>query len=358
MGDTSLALKTTVDAYEALRKDKELWDQFIRKKEYFSQDLDRHGRYIHDKDDFDCVTIPKVSEFLIEHGMRPEYPDGHGYAICLTHDVDDVYPPLSHLLLSTPYLLKELNFARMKQFLLWRIKRKEDSPYWNFKDIIELEDSFDATSTFYFLSTNRDLRRFRYEIEDLEVEIGDIQDLGWDIGLHGGYYSFNSVVEMKNEKKRLEKTTNRKIDGYRGHYLRFSVPNTWKNLKDAGFKYDSTFGYNDLAGFRNQTCFPFKPYDITEDKSIDIMEIPLNLADMTLFGMDSKSAWKVSKELMDVTKKQNGVLTLLWHNNVFASPFRFRFQKIYHKILEYGRSTGAWMTSADDIWTLWNEYVH
>lgn len=56
---------------------------------------------------------------------------------------------------------------------------------------------------------------------------------------------------LKKKKRRLEEVLGKKVVGYRNHYLRFRVPDTWELLSKAGFKYDTTFGYSDCAGFRN-----------------------------------------------------------------------------------------------------------
>jgi len=49
----------------------------------------------------------------------------------------------------------------------------------------------------------------------------------------------NLEVEYPEGKKVLGK----KAIGYRNHFLKFKVPDTWTLLEKAGFKYDTTFGY-------------------------------------------------------------------------------------------------------------------
>ena len=68
---------------------------------------------------------------------------------------------------------------------------------------------------------------YEYNIEDCETIIGELSDGGWEIGLHGGHSAYNDPVEMKEKKHRLEKVLNKNVFGYRNHYLRFLVPNTW-----------------------------------------------------------------------------------------------------------------------------------
>ncbi|MBN1324378.1 MAG: polysaccharide deacetylase family protein [Methanotrichaceae archaeon] len=344
-----------IDIHEALMGKSRLWDQFTRRKEYRSLRHDEHGRYVPDRDDLDCLTDPAVSRYLQQLGYSPEYPEGEGFALCLTHDVDDIYPPLSHMLASLPYQAGREELDWFRRSLLWRWKGRASSPYRNFMDIIDLEDAYDAKSTFFFLSTERDVRRFRYDIEELEADLGSIIDRGYSVGLHGGYYAYDSLKDLMSEKARLERSLGQRVLGYRGHYLRFEVPQTWKLLAEADFSYDSTFGYGRHAGFRNQMCHPYLPYDLDEERSIDIIEIPLNLADMALFGLEMGKAWEVMRTLIDIVEKNRGVMTVLWHNNMFSSPFRRDSLRLYRKLLDYGRRKEAWIASSDEVWR-WFEH--
>jgi peptidoglycan/xylan/chitin deacetylase (PgdA/CDA1 family) len=314
-----------------------------------------YGRLLNaDKELIKETVITKLFFNTFGH-CEIEYPENKKFAVCLTHDVDDIYPSLAHIALSSLYCIRNLNLKELKKQLFWKIRRKEDSPYWNFKEIMNLEEKYSAKSSFYFLATDKDIRRFRYNIEDLENELGFIVDKGWEVGLHGGYYAYNNLEEMKKEKKRLEKVLGKKVIGYRNHYLRFKVPDTWELLAEAGFKYDTTFGYNDMVGFRNGMCHPFKPFDLSRDREINILEIPLTIGDGTLFYYikDLSEAWTIVKKLIDTVEKYNGVITLLWHSNIFNCAFRDRWVRLYEKILKYCHEKNAWMTSGEEIWRWW-----
>src|SRR5690606_23726327 len=176
--------------------------------------------------------------------------------------------------------------------------------------------------------------RFRYDIEDIISHLKEISDRGWEVGLHGGYYSYNSLEALKKEKKRLENVLGKAVQGFRNHYLRFKTPDTWKILADAGFSYDTTFGYHDCAGFRNGMCHPFKPYNLNTGKEIDILEIPLTIMDTTLFSLmhlDFNQAWKLTEKLIDTVEHYKGVLTILWHNTYMQGDYL----EFYRKILRY-----------------------
>jgi peptidoglycan/xylan/chitin deacetylase (PgdA/CDA1 family) len=341
--------------HDLLKQNQEIWDLFTRKEEYSSKNLDEHGRVLYAQKDLKKAFEPEVSRYLVEHGMKIEFPENKTFAVCLTHDVDDIYPPLSHMLLSSAHCLRNLNFQGSAAQFLWKFRGLEHSPYFNLSEIMDLEESFGAKSSFYFIAAEADPIRFRYDIEDVGHYLGEVSDRGWEVGLHGGYYSFDNLEAIKKEKKRLEVVLGKKVLGFRNHYLRFKTPDSWEILADASFRYDSTFGHSNSAGFRNGMCHPFRPYNLKEDREIRILEIPLVIMDVALFAISKsfEEAWECTKKLIDITAKLNGVITLLWHNFVFGCSFRRDWVRLYEKVLQYCSERGAWMTSGEEIYRWW-----
>ena len=341
--------------HDLLKQNQEIWDLFTRKEEYSSKNLDEHGRVLYAQKDLKKAFEPEVSRYLVEHGMKIEFPENKTFAVCLTHDVDDIYPPLSHMLLSSAHCLRNLNFQGSAAQFLWKFRGLEHSPYFNLSEIMDLEESFGAKSSFYFIAAEADPIRFRYDIEDIGHHLGEVSDRGWEVGLHGGYYSFDNLEAIKKEKKRLEVVLGKKVLGFRNHYLRFKTPDSWEILADASFRYDSTFGHSNSAGFRNGMCHPFRPYNLKEDREIRILEIPLVIMDVALFATSKsfEEAWECTKKLIDITAKLNGVITLLWHNFVFGCSFRRDWVRLYEKVLQYCSERGAWMTSGEEIYRWW-----
>src|SRR5450756_603191 len=78
--------------HDLLKQNQEIWDLFTRKEEYSSKNLDEHGRVLYAQKDLKKAFEPEVSRYLVEHGMKIEFPEDKTFAVCLTHDVDDIYP--------------------------------------------------------------------------------------------------------------------------------------------------------------------------------------------------------------------------------------------------------------------------
>jgi peptidoglycan/xylan/chitin deacetylase (PgdA/CDA1 family) len=342
--------------YEILQKDSEIWDLFTRKEEYNSIIRDKNDRFPYYASSNRNIFDPNVSKYLIEQGYHAGYSEEKPFAVCLTHDVDIVY---TSLLPKVGIALKYLRLGGLSEFM-YSVKqmRSKKLPLWNFDEIHSIEEKYDAKSSFFFMAENKGERDYFYQIEKFESVMGDIVDRGNEVGLHGGHTTYLNPEEMKLKKERLEKVLNKKIIGYRNHYLRFKTPETWEYLLDAGFVYDSTFGYADCVGFRNGICHPYKPFNLNTGKYIDILEIPLVVMDDSLFDkymrLDFKIAWEITKRLIDIVAQYHGVITLLWHSENLVL---FDQRKFYEKILKYCAEKNAWITSGEEISEWVNKHI-
>jgi hypothetical protein len=342
---------------ELLKDNPRLFDIFVARQEYTNK-KDRFGRFLYKFSNYKDVLRPLVSEYLKDKGFCIEWPEEHKFAACLTHDVDSIVPSWKYTIYTTIKTSLNLNFSRAWERLASKIKKTNlGNPYLNFRQIIELEAKYEAKSSFYFLTTSKDPYNWTYDVEDIKYELQNIVDSGCEVGLHGGYFSYNDPKALKYEKNYLEKVLGRKVIGVRMHWLRFDVPDTWNILSDLGFEYDTTFGFPDMPGFRNGMCYCFKPYDLRKKKIIDIVEIPLHIMDATLFKRDLVDSWKLIKKIIDEVEKNSGVLTLLWHNTTFDEIFWGDWAKLYERILRELKERNAWMTTAENIYNHWKKVV-
>jgi peptidoglycan/xylan/chitin deacetylase (PgdA/CDA1 family) len=343
-----------MNMHEILQKDPEIWDLFTRKEEYDPMVRDQYERFPFYASSCRNIFRPRASEYLMDNGFLVTYPEERPFAVCLTHDIDQVYTAVTPKITRVMQELRKGSFSGFTHSVL--AMRSKKIPAWNFSDIMALEDRYGAKSSFYFLVLDPDEQDYTYRIEDCEPVLGDIIDRGFEAGLHGGHGSYLSPQELHGKKERLEKIVNCSVTGYRNHFLRFKVPETWEYLREAGFLYDTTLGYAECIGFRNGMCHPFRPYNRITGKSIDIVEIPLNIMEITFenhMNLDTTLSWDLTKQLIDTTARCHGVLTLLFHN---VSFMRDQW-KFYEKILKYCKEKNAWMTSGEEISTWWRDHV-
>jgi peptidoglycan/xylan/chitin deacetylase (PgdA/CDA1 family) len=328
-----------------LEANKPLWDIFTKKEEYSPSILDQYQRFPFYASKNRDIFRPVVSEFLIKNGLKVEYPSGKSFAVCLTHDIDVINIaklPLRHV-------------GRSLAIIKGRLDKKSN-PLRDFQNIMDMEREHDARSSFYFMALEEGEEDFNYRIDDLRDELRNIIESGWEVGMHGGHHAYCDPEVLELEKARLDSVIGKKTTGYRNHFLRFGIPDTWHHLSKAGFLYDTTFGHYDCAGFRNGMCHPFRPYDLNKKSYLDILEIPLVIMDNTFddyMRLNESGSWEITKRLIDITAKNNGVITILWHNTYLVTEKR----KLYEKILKYCSDKNAWMTSGEDIRKFWSENV-
>ncbi|MDD4330975.1 MAG: hypothetical protein PHU28_01340, partial [Methanosarcinaceae archaeon] len=71
--------------FEKLKENRELWELFTKREEYAPVSTDKYERFPYYLSTHRNVFEPEVSRFLVENGLKPEYPDGKKFAVCLTH---------------------------------------------------------------------------------------------------------------------------------------------------------------------------------------------------------------------------------------------------------------------------------
>ena len=178
-----------------------------------------------------------------------------------------------------------------------------------------------------------------------------------EVGLHGSFDSYNDFEMLASEKAELDRIVSNKQYGGRQHYLRWKTPNTWRILEQAGLKYDATLSFADHEGFRCGICLPYKPYDVLEDRALDIWELPLSIMEGTLQkyrGLSSKEAWESIKGLLDVVSKHHGLFVLLWHNSFLDELDIPDWKRLYERLIDYVGSKFIFGGNGRDI-VEWSE---
>ena len=112
------------------------------------------------------------------------------------------------------------------------------NPYDNFNELMTLEEKHGCHSTFFFRTKyeNGDFQEYKNQINELEQS-------GWEIGLHLDPSSIHSMDEIKKEYADLSSITTKKIVGNRVHYLAYD-DFLLSKLKKLGFQYDSSLKHS------------------------------------------------------------------------------------------------------------------
>jgi len=293
------------------------------------------------------------------------WPDGKTFAVCLTHDVDEIRKTYQWLTYPARQIIRHDWSGLKKQIRSFSHKLRGDEPFWTFERLTRLEESYGVRSSLFFLhesgkvslmdkKTWRHAGR-RYDFSNPRV-LGVIQDLylrNWDIGLHGSFYSFDNEALLRSEKTKLEQSLGHEVYGGRQHNLNLRIPDTWRYQENAGLSYDSTLGYNDCIGFRWGLSFPFRPYFPEENRLSSVLQIPLVIEDLPYFR--SSTRWEDFLDIFRNVNASGGMITLLWHHSVFNEYEFPGWAQDYARIIEYCLKNNAWITDAKSIALWWME---
>jgi peptidoglycan/xylan/chitin deacetylase (PgdA/CDA1 family) len=278
-----------------------------------------------------------------------DYP----FALCLTHDVDRPYKTPVHAVF---YALADRDPRHLRDLLPGR------NPYWQFEELMTLEADLGVRSAFYFLNEQplRDRPRSdltdpqallqtvgRYDVRDPAIEriVRQLDDGGWEVGLHGSYHTARDRERLAEEKARIESVLGHEITGGRQHYLRFDDPETWRHYRNLGLAYDTSLGSTEAYGFLHGDGV-LRPFDD------DFVVFPLTLMEQTLPdpGERFDAAWAACRSLLDAAADGDAVMTTLFHPRLF-DPREFPgYRRLYRRLIEEALEMGAWVGPPRDCY--------
>jgi hypothetical protein len=303
----------------------------------------------------------------------PPVPPEHDFMVCLSHDVDFVgirqhkgdrtmwgflYRACFKSVLDA--FRKKGTWRRVVQN--WQAALSLPLVYLGLKPDFWLE--FDRYceiekglgSTFFFLPYKNDAghaltatppasRAAKYDVTEVREEVRELVQKGCEVGLHG-IDAWLSAKNAHDESMRVKEVTRKTELGIRMHWL-FFADNSPKALEDGGLSYDSTFGYNDAAGFRAGTAQVFRPAGAEK-----LLELPLNIQDTALFYPDrmdlsDEQALQLCKTLIHSVAVFGGVLTINWHTRSL-SPERL-WGAFYARLLEQIQCYRPWFGTGQEI---------
>jgi len=183
-------------------------------------------------------------------------------------------------------------------------------------------------------------------VTDVASRVTTLLEGGAEVGLHG-IDAWHDADLARREMDRIRSVT-RDPDGLgvRMHWLCFGH-DSFRILDQAGFEYDSTFGYNDAAGYRCGTAQVFRPIP-----SGRMLELPFLIQDVAFFypkAMDlpEERAWEIYSDIVTHVASNGGVLTTLWHMRSL-SPERL-WDRFYLRMLEDMKARNAWFATAKEV---------
>lgn len=310
-----------------------------RMEEYEAKEVDEHGRYISSQSilvQHKVNHIPIVDVWVydlidqLNHCYHSNFQLSRKYKQYVTIDIDNAYAfKYKGFWRSFGGTVKDgiTNKTKFKQRLdLW--KGNSDDPYDTYGYLNSFSKKLSLEVVFFILLG--DYAKYDKNIDHNHPKmielLGQLKKFG-QLGIHPSYQSFGKPHLINQEKERLKDCIDSNVSHSRFHFLRYTMPDSYRNLLKCGIENDYSMGYADQYGFRAGTCTPFYFYDLKSESKTSLKIHPFAYMEGVLkdyYAMDTKEATNSINQLKEAVQKVNGVFTSIWHNESLSDKDRWK----------------------------------
>ncbi len=216
----------------------------------------------------------------------------------------------------------------------------DKDPYDTYEFQLEIIKKYKLKSIYFFLLGDYGVNDKNLPIESKKFQslikmLGDYAQ----IGIHPSYGSNKSKTQLKKEVERLSKVLHRDITQSRQHFLKLTLPETYRNLIDLDITDDYTMGFASQVGFRASICTAFNFYDLDMELETKLKIHPFAMMEGTLkysMKVNPEDAMNKIQPLIDEVKKVDGVFMSLWHNDTLNDKKIWAgWKAVYEKMVQY-----------------------
>jgi hypothetical protein len=323
-----------------------------RYEEYLPHEKDEYGRYAHSnslayKEGF--LNTPMINVWLqeLKKALHEKFPGlifhRSYFKFIPTYDIDIAYAYLHKGWrrnaggLARSILQGEWSVAGERFKVL--IKKKKD-PY----DAYEWLDSvhlYCRMRAYYFFLAAKEQQGYD---KNISREQQSFQNLiryhanGYTVGIHPSWQSGDDKKLLEEEIQWLSLLMGKKVAYSRQHFIRFSLPGTYRELAGAGIEKEFSMGYGSINGFRASVASSFNWYDLEREEATGLVLFPFCFMDANAFYEQKLTAREAFHELMNfyhAIKKVNGMMVTVWHNQFLAGDSQFSgWKEVYEVFLK------------------------
>jgi hypothetical protein len=239
------------------------------------------------------------------------------------------------------------------------------NPLDQIPELVKGEKQRGISASYMFIGRRGHRRDGNYRVDDPAVSelMHSLERDGMDIGVHGSYRSLDDPRSLPQEFDLLRNQGFRP-QGNRQHWLRFTLDRLIPALEAAGTSYDTSLGWSDRVGFRAGACFAFPPYDFTDERPANFLEIPLVVMDVSLeFGdvpMPQSDYYERVSEVLSRSRRYGwGGVAVLWHNTGFGGgQIPKTVGDVFWRLVDERKSSNdTWLSAADFVHSVRGRYA-
>jgi hypothetical protein len=314
----------------------------------------------------------------------PPRPAGHDFICCLTHDIDFLEIRRHTFDLTLAGFIGRASIGTAIDLCRGRRSLAEAIRNWAavaslplvhlglMRDIWQPLESYakaDAPrrSTFFLVprkghagtapdGTVRPLRAVNYEVSEIRDGVRELVNGGHEVAVHG-IDAWQDAGCGRAEMTAVTAVSGTVTAGVRMHWLYFA-PDAAAHLEAAGFTYDSTWGFNDVIGYRAGT-----PQVFRLAASRNLLELPLTIMDTALFyagnlALTREEALVRCRVIVAHARRFGGTVVVNWHDRSLA-PERLWGRSYEQLLAALGEADRTWFATASEAvdWFRWRRSI-
>lgn len=311
-----------------------------RYEEYLPHKKDEYGRYAHTnslafREGF--LQQPLVNIWMEEFkkALLQKFPNlrfkGKTFKCILSYDIDMAYSFKHKGVLRNiggfARSIKQGNWTQVKE--RWEVirgKKKDPFDCFEWLDALHL---YCRLKPYYFFLVAK--KQTGYD-KNTPLDVKQFQELveyysnSYKVGLHPSWQTGDNEDLFEEELEWMEDVTGRAIIHSRQHYLRFTIPDTFRTLLNMGIQKEFSMGYGTINGFRASVCSSFYWFDLENDEATTLALYPFCFMDANAYYEQKYTPQQAYAELMqyyNTAKRLNGMLVTIWHNSILGTDASF-----------------------------------
>ena len=301
-----------------------------RYEEYLDLKLDEFQRFPHTSSiayKYNFLDRPIIDQWAqrFKKILQSNFPElqfeENEFQFIPTYDIDIAYS-YKHkgLLRNAGGALRDLSRGDLSAIKnrMQVLTHSEKDPFDSFEFLDDLHKEHKLTPIYFFLlgsggKLDKNLSVNNPQFKELIQQISK----KYEVGIHPSYRSNDEQHELQTEINRLDTLTSSDITKSRQHYIRFTLPETYKKLIAHGIKEDYSMGYGSINGFRASTSHPFYWFDLDKNEKRDLKVFPFCFMECNSFFEQKQNIKETNKEIahyIKEVKEVNGTFISVWHN--------------------------------------------
>ena len=322
-----------------------------RYEEYLPHEKDMYDRYAHEnslafKKDF--LTLPLINFWIedFKKALRTKFPllaTHHApFTFVPTYDIDEAYAyKYKQSWRTAGGLIKSIVNGRWSivSERLEVLRGRQKDPYDAFEWMDQLHSQYSLRPKYFFLIATKTQKYDKNILPSKKAMKDLIQEHSsrYAIGIHPSWQSGDDPRELKFEILKLGHISGKQVVSSRQHYIRFTLPHTYRQLIDLGIESDYSMGYGSINGFRASVATPFYWYDLEREEQTKLLLYPFCFMEANSFyeqKFSSQQALEELKHYSNIVQSVNGTLITIWHNSFLGTARSFKgWKEIYEQFV-------------------------